>query len=51
MKLYQYVGECSRSLYNQGLEHLEDLEEQKDDSHHVKTLLFFAKHADEKIEK
>ena len=48
VKIYKYVGESSRSLYERGLEHLRDLEELKADSHMLKH--YFEKHIEEKLE-
>ena len=48
IKLYKYIGESSRSIYERGLEHLRDKEEIKADSHMIKH--FFDKHSDEQLE-
>ena len=48
IKLYKYIGESSRSLYERGLEHLRDKEEIKPDSHMIKH--YFDIHADEELE-
>ena len=47
IKLYKYVGETSRSLYERGLEHLRDLEELKMDSHMLKH--YFDIHGEEEM--
>ena len=36
IRLFKYIGESSRSIYERGLEHLRDLEELKTDSHMLK---------------
>ena len=48
IKLYKYIGESSRSIYERGLEHLRDKEEIKADSHMIKH--FFDKHSEEELE-
>ena len=48
IRLYKYIGESSRSLYERGLEHLRDRDELKADSHMIKH--FFDKHSEENLE-
>ena len=48
IKLFKYIGESSRSLYERGLEHLRDKEELKADSHMIKH--FFDQHSEEQLE-
>ena len=47
-KLYMYIGETSRSVYERGLEHMRDCQELKKESHLVKH--FFDVHGDEELE-
>ena len=44
LKLYKYIGETSRSVYERGWEHLNDLQTLKSDSHMLKHII--DKHSD-----
>ena len=46
---YVYIGETSRSIYERGLEHMNDKENLKKDSHMIKH--YFDKHEGEELEK
>ena len=48
IRLYLYIGETSRSVYERGLEHSRDFNEMKKDSHMIKH--YFDKHEEEDIE-
>ena len=48
LKLFTYIGETSRSLYERGLEHITAMEEMKPDSYMLKH--YFDEHGDEKTE-
>ena len=47
MKLHKYVGESARSAYERGLEHQNDMEDMKKDSHMLKH--FFSHHEGEEL--
>ena len=48
IKLFTYIGESSRSIYERGLEHITALEEMKPDSHMLKH--YFDEHGEEEVE-
>ena len=47
IRLYLYIGETSRSVYERALEHSRDFNEMKKDSHMIKH--YFDKHEEEDI--
>ena len=47
IKLYKYIGESSRSMYKRGLEHQNDRDGLKADSHMIKH--YFDKHSEEEL--
>ena len=48
IKLFKYIGETSRSIYERGLEHIRDFRELKKESHMIKH--YFDQHEEEELD-